>query len=78
MPGGGAPRAELPCPVEWHHGFRLHVDDLRPDYRGEEVAELGRALAREGYLDARVVDEARGAHDPQLLKRLWHVIARFG
>ncbi|PRY42250.1 DUF3626 domain-containing protein [Umezawaea tangerina] len=70
--------AELPCPVEWHHGFRLHVDDLRPDYRGEEVAELGRALAREGYLDARVVDEARGAHDPQLLKRLWHVIARFG
>jgi hypothetical protein len=72
----------LPCPVEWHHGFRLATDVLvrHPDYRGEHVVHLGLALAVDGVLDARIVGEAArtGMHDAQALKRVWHCVARFG
>ncbi|WP_086820686.1 DUF3626 domain-containing protein [Allokutzneria sp. NRRL B-24872] len=74
--------AELPCPVEWHHGFRLDVEVLREhaDYRGAEVVELGESLARSGFVDARVIGDAAraGRCDAQRLKRLWHCTARFG
>lgn len=69
---------ELPCPVEWHHGFRVHVDDIDPVYRGEEIAALARVLARDGYLDARIIGEAVGEYDGQMLKKVWHCVARFG
>ncbi|MFC8228772.1 DUF3626 domain-containing protein [Streptomyces sp. NPDC057287] len=72
----------LPCPVEWHAGFRLSVRELRlrPGYRGPEYVELGAALAVDGFLDARIIGEAArdGRHDPQDLKRVWHCLARFG
>ncbi len=74
--------AVLPCPVEWHHGFRLSVDELRryPDYRGPEFVALGAALAVDGQLDARIVGDASrlGHHDEQALKRVWHYVARYG
>jgi len=40
----------LGCSLEWHSGFRLHVDTLRehPTYRGPKYVELGIALARNG------------------------------
>ncbi|GAA1069007.1 DUF3626 domain-containing protein [Kitasatospora nipponensis] len=73
---------ELPCPLEWHGGFRLSVDELRrhPDYRGAEFVELGAEIAERGRLDPRIVGEAArsGHHDPQALKRVWHYLARFG
>jgi len=33
---------QLGCPLEWHHGFRLSVDELQkhPDYRGPEYTEV--------------------------------------
>lgn len=72
----------LPCTVEWHHGWRLPVETLHrhPDYRGPEVVALGVAIARDGVLDARVVGEAVATcrYDGQLLKRVWHHVARFG
>ena len=72
----------LPCPVEWHPGWRLTVAELvrHPDYRGPEVVEAGVAIAVDGFLDGRVVGEAvsSGRHDPQTLKRVWHCVARFG
>jgi hypothetical protein len=72
----------LPCPLEWHPGFRLPLADLpaHADYRGPEIVELGATLARDGWLDpACIGDAARGGrHDPQQLKKLWHVLARFG
>jgi hypothetical protein len=72
----------LPCPVEWHQGFRLSTDELRrhPEYRGGEIVKLGLMLAHDGYLDARIIgDVARhGCHDTQALKRVWHYAARFG
>jgi hypothetical protein len=74
--------AELRVTVEWHYGLRLSIEVMaqHPHYRGPEYVELGRVLARDGYLDARIVGEARatGAYDPQDLKRVWHYIARFG
>ncbi|MEU8710152.1 DUF3626 domain-containing protein [Streptomyces sp. NPDC048565] len=72
----------LPCPVEWHSGFRLATAELmrHPEYRGAEYIELGAALAVGGFLDARIIGEAArtGRHDPQDLKKVWHLLARFG
>jgi hypothetical protein len=72
----------LPCPVEWHAGFRLHVDALmrHPEFRGPEPVALGRAIARDGWLTpAAIGDAARtGNHDLQRLKKVWHHLARFG
>ncbi|MGZ4780568.1 MAG: DUF3626 domain-containing protein [Oryzihumus sp.] len=72
----------LPCPVEWHPGWRLTVAELQrhPDYRGPEVVEAGVAIARDGVLDGWVVGKAvaAGRYDPQTLKRVWHCVARFG
>lgn len=72
----------LPCPVEWHPGFRLTVEELRrhPDYRGREYVALGAEMARDGHLDPRIVGDAArsGLHDPQAVKRVWHYVARFG
>jgi len=68
--------------LEWHHGFRLSVDELQrhPDYRGTQHIELGISLAQDGYLDPKILGDASGTgtHDDQVLKRLWHCIARFG
>ncbi|QWF81924.1 DUF3626 domain-containing protein [Amycolatopsis sp. CA-230715] len=71
----------LPCRVEWHHGFRLGVDALArcEAYRGPEVVRLGLSAAVDGWLDATAIGAAaRAGHDEQLVKRLWHVLARFG
>ncbi|MFF2846378.1 DUF3626 domain-containing protein [Streptomyces sp. NPDC058001] len=72
----------LPCPVAWHPGFRLTVEELRrhPDYRGQEYVDLGTEIAVDGLLDPRIIgDAARTArHDPQALKKVWHCLARFG
>ncbi len=74
--------ALLPCPVEWHPGFRLSVDELRrhPDYRGQRYVDLGVELAVDGHLTPRIIGDAArtGRHDPQDLKRVWHYLARFG
>lgn len=73
---------ELPCAVEWHHGFRLSIEGLErhPDYTGPEYVELGRLLAEDGVLTPRVLGDAAraGRHDLQDLKRVWHYVARFG
>ncbi|MFG2987405.1 DUF3626 domain-containing protein [Streptomyces sp. NPDC048258] len=72
----------LPCPVEWHPGFSLAVEELRrhPDYRGQEYIDLGVEIATDGRLDPRIIGGAAGAgrHDEQALKRVWHYVARFG
>lgn len=72
----------LPCRVEWHGGFRLSVEEMaaHPEYRGAHIVELGRSIAVDGMLDARIIGHALvcGGHDPQALKRVWHYVARFG
>jgi hypothetical protein len=73
---------QLGCPLEWHAGFRLSTRELQrhPEFRGPEFVELGTSLARDGYLDPRVIGDAArtGTHDDQALKRVWHYVARFG
>ncbi|MFG2657584.1 DUF3626 domain-containing protein [Streptomyces sp. NPDC048425] len=72
----------LGCPVEWHGGFRLGVEELRrhPDYRGQEYVDLATRIAVGGVLDPRIVgDAARAGHySRQSLKKVWHYLARFG
>ncbi|WP_242002157.1 DUF3626 domain-containing protein [Kribbella steppae] len=70
----------LSCPVEWHPGFRLTVDELRrhPTYRGPQYVDLGTRIAVDGVLTPRVIGAAVGRHDEQDLKRVWHYVARFG
>ena len=69
----------LACPVEWHPGHRLSVEELRryPDYRGQEDVELGLSLAVDGYLDPKVIGDAArtGKYDDRQLKRVWHYVA---
>ena len=77
-----ATAARLPCPVEWHPGFRLAVTELQrhPDYRGQEYVDLGCQLAVDGFLTPRVIGDAArtGRYGAQALKRVWHYVARFG
>lgn len=72
----------LPCPPEWHGGFRLTVEELRlrPAYRGQEYVDLGARIAVGGVLDPRAIGlaAATGRHDAQALKKVWHCVARFG
>ena len=72
----------LPCRVEWHAGFRAGADLLRRqhEYRGPAVAELAATLAGAHLLTPVRIGEAVrvGQHDPQMLKQVWHCLARFG
>ena len=72
----------LPCPVEWHPGYRLTVTELRrhADYRGQEYADLGARIAERGVVDPRVIGDAArtGRYALQDLKMVWHTLARFG
>ncbi|WP_329374157.1 DUF3626 domain-containing protein [Streptomyces sp. NBC_01483] len=72
----------LPCPVEWHPGYRLPVEELRrhPDFRGPESVALGARIAEDGRLDPRISGDAArtGRHELQDLKMVWHCLARFG
>jgi hypothetical protein len=72
----------LPCPVEWHPGYRLTVAELREhaDYRGREFVELGARIAQDGVVDPRIIGDAArtGRHELQDLKMVWHTLARFG
>lgn len=72
----------LPCPVEWHPGYRLTVPELRrhADYRGQEYVDLGARIAADGHVDPRVIGDAAraGRHELQDLKKVWHTLARFG
>jgi Protein of unknown function (DUF3626) len=87
-PTGGAPRFGsahfrlVPCPVEWHGGFRLATAELRRHrgYRGQEFVDLGAEIAIVGHLDPQLIGEAArtGRYDPRDLKKVWHCLARFG
>lgn len=68
--------------LRWHAGRVIDADELarHVDYRGPEPVALGCELAGDGLLDARLIGEAAnsGRHDPQLVKQVWHLLARWG
>ncbi|MFI6932204.1 DUF3626 domain-containing protein [Streptomyces sp. NPDC050287] len=72
----------LPCPVEWHPGYRIAVAELyrHADYRGREYADLGARIAEDGWIDPRIIGDAArtGRYRLQDLKMVWHTLARFG
>jgi hypothetical protein len=72
----------LSCPIEWHPGFRLGVDELQrhPSYRGQEYVDLGTEIAVDGLLNPRIIGDAArtGRYALQDLKKVWHCLARFG
>lgn len=72
----------LPCPIEWHPGLQLTVEELRrhPEFRGQEYVDLGAEIAVDGVLTPRVIGDAArtGHYDQQSLKKVWHCLARFG
>ncbi|MFD4636648.1 DUF3626 domain-containing protein [Lentzea sp. NPDC058436] len=72
------PEVWLPCPVERHPGFRLSTQDLlrHPGYRTPESVALGLEIAEDGVLTPRLLDDAKAP--PQVVKHLWHHLARFG
>ena len=73
-----AAASRLGCAVEWHPGFEVATAGLDPAYRGPEPLALARSLG--DVLTPEVVGAAArtGAHDHQTLKRVWHLLARFG
>lgn len=72
----------LGCAVEWQPGYAAHIDDLRQhaDYRGPEAVELAGKIQDDGALTPAALGpwRDRGDVDPQTLKRVWHLVARFG
>jgi len=54
--------AACPCPVEWHPGIQLTIDELRrhPAYRGQEYVDLGAEIAVDELLDPRIIGDAGG------------------
>jgi hypothetical protein len=68
----------LGCPIEFHTGFRASPDQFDPMYRGPHIVDLARSLA--GLLTPNLIGDAArsGAHPPQLIKQVWHCLARFG
>ncbi|WP_253741504.1 DUF3626 domain-containing protein [Rhodococcus sp. KB6] len=71
----------LTCPVLWHEGYAVDVDEIaeHPEYRGAAVIDLAREIAHGRRLTPAVLGLARGASfDPQDVKKVWHYIARFG
>ncbi|TWH30697.1 DUF3626 domain-containing protein [Isoptericola variabilis] len=70
--------ARLGCAVEHHPGYRVVTADLDAGFRGPEPVVLARSLGT--VLTPGVVAAAArsGEHDPQTVKYVWHLLARFG
>jgi hypothetical protein len=73
-----AAAGRLGCAVEWHPGFRVATAALPEEYRGPGPLALARSLGE--VLVPSVVGDARrtGLHDPQTVKQVWHLLARYG
>ncbi|MEO9151785.1 MAG: DUF3626 domain-containing protein [Lapillicoccus sp.] len=72
----------LQAPVEWHEGFRLDLEGVRrhPDFRGPRIVEVCEEVAVIGRLDPAIIGAAvrAGHHQAADLKKVWHLLARFG
>ncbi|MBM0204436.1 DUF3626 domain-containing protein [Micromonospora sp. STR1s_5] len=71
----------LECPVEWHDGFQLDIEQGEDceRYRGRVAADaLGRVAVR-GVVTPAVLGSARDdTLDYQTAKWVWHCVARLG
>jgi hypothetical protein len=69
-------------PVRWHPGYALEADRIPSlaTYRGQEVADAATRIAGGRPLTTAALGRARleGRLDPQLGKRVWHLLAAHG
>lgn len=70
--------ASLLSEVEFHPGFTVDTGVLDPAYRGAEFVQLAESLARTLTPDVLGSAARCGRYDPQSLKRVWHLLARYG
>lgn len=68
----------LVVPVETHPGYQVSAADIDEDYRGEAPVVLARELGGEVTPARLTAAQRSGRHDPQVVKWLWHCLARFG
>lgn len=71
----------LGCAVEWHHGFRLSLDQLTDceNFRGSIAADAIKTVARNGWVTPHAIGAAReDVLDYQAAKWAWHCVARLG
>lgn len=68
----------LGCSVEFHTGYRAASQDLDSEYRGAEYVVIAQSLATQLAPDVIGAAARAGTHDAQSLKRVWHLLARFG
>lgn len=71
----------LGCCLEWHNGFRLHLDQLADceAFRGEEAAQAIKAISEDSVVTPAILGRARGSLlDYQTAKWVWHCLAKFG
>jgi hypothetical protein len=66
------------CPVEVHPGYRVAPAGLPVDYRGPEPLRLLRSLGDVVTPDLVAAARRTDSFDPQVVKRAWHLLARFG
>ena len=80
-------------PLTWHRGFRLRVDRVPDNFRGEAMLPLARRIGQDGWLDVAMIgaavqnlcqrpelwrDWGSQGDTLQYLKQLWHVLVQFG
>lgn len=64
--------------VEFHPGFSIDTAVLDPAYRGVEYVDLAASLAESLKPDVLGAAARSGRYDPQSLKKVWHLLARYG
>lgn len=70
--------ASLLSDVDFHPGFRAGTRALDRGYRGAEYADLAASLAAILTPDDVGAAARSGLHAPQSLKKVWHLLARYG
>jgi hypothetical protein len=71
----------LGCGVEWHDGYRLHLDHLQDcaRYRGPIAAEAITRIAVQDGVTLAALGAARDHMlDYKVAKLVWHCVARYG
>lgn len=71
----------LGCRVEWHNGFRLHLDRVADcqAFRGEVAVHALNTISEDSLVTPAIIGRARGTLlDYQTAKWVWHCLARFG
>lgn len=68
----------LECAIEFHPGFQLCTTSIDTSFRGREPVALARELGTFITPDTLGRAACDGQYSAQAVKRVWHLLARFG